>query len=240
MPFRKDKIRLEQFSVEAQYHAAYNFLSLKGVVAERWAHGPVFGAFSEGSERVVLTPDDNGKRIRGIYGLRSAALRCGWGVSATEAATLGVEWIGDVYGTLAPRRTVGLSAQWFSLYPLAKPDGPSAKLRDRFYQRDRIADLKPKGFDQWLSAVEGMVMKDHEQQHLSYRIGAVGPLHAGSFFIWPDETRDSSWWMGVRTSLVHRDEDGIAKPVDDLSAFLNEGRAHHEHVLIHALPAIVD
>ena len=56
MPFRADQLVIERLDVQLTYHSAYTYWSLKGVLAERWAHGAIFGAYGEQPQQISLQP----------------------------------------------------------------------------------------------------------------------------------------------------------------------------------------
>jgi hypothetical protein len=56
MAFNPQLIRLARFQVETSYHSAYQCLSIRGVLAERWGHGPIFEAFNDQGMQIALLP----------------------------------------------------------------------------------------------------------------------------------------------------------------------------------------
>ena len=44
MDYRVDKLHLRRYDLQINYHAAYLYWNLRGILAEKWAHGPLFGA----------------------------------------------------------------------------------------------------------------------------------------------------------------------------------------------------
>lgn len=191
MAFRADQLRLERLQTEVHYHSAYNFLSLKGALAERWAHGPVFGAFADLGQHVVLSPaSDSGERIQGSYGLKSAALDVERVERRQEARDLTENWLGDVLAVLQPKRTVRMSALVFGLYPIENPDQASRLLRDEFFQSGKLNRLKPERFASYHSALNGLLLLGDTQT--SYVLGAVGPPHKGTFSASPTQAATSA------------------------------------------------
>jgi hypothetical protein len=242
--FRREQLRLERFSVEAHYHSAYNFWGLRGVIAERWAHGPYFGAFAEpGPQQVTLTPASdrpNPLSLQAFYGLKSSGFNFETVQDTTFAKRLANEWFADVFEVLKPRRTVALSASWFQLYPAGNPERASRKLRDAYYggHDAQLSRLKPARFSSYHSAVEMLMVQGPIAG--SVIIGVVGPPHRGQFFANDISDRDSRWWVGVRYNLRHNSDDGIEDPVAAIENLIDESARDLDQIALAALPRIVE
>jgi hypothetical protein len=227
MPFREDTIRFERFYAEMTYHSAYNYLSLKGVLAERWAHGPLFGAFSEAGAQITLTAagEPGGpppRPVQAFYGLKASGfvyerLPRNELSDVTDDA---VSWISDVYTVLSPRRVIGTQVQWFLLHPIDNAERSSRLLRDRYYNATNSARLKPSRYGSYHSAVENVVTQGPEMYTVV--LGVVGPPHKGQFFSSDDPERDARWWMGLRIAFSFKDEDGIDDPVDRMREMVSQ------------------
>ncbi len=230
---------MEQFSAEVQYHSAYNFLSLKGAIAERWAHGPAFGAYSELAQQAVsLTAGpDRDNDIQGLYGLKSSSFRRRNVTDYSATRDLAMRWLGDVFEVLDPQRSVAVVAHWFGLYPIANPARATQGLRQRYAVPQAVSAFKLDGHSQWLSGVDGMTINGNE--NLSYVIGAVGPPHRGRPFSWEDEDRDSKWWMGVNVTIEKFNESGLDDPLHDLEDLLARGAKYYSGICTRELPFIV-
>ena len=241
MAFDPKKVRLERFRVELRYHAAYNYLSLKGVLAERWAHGPLFGAFVDQGNQVTLTPEKGFAvdRVDGIYGLRASSFDREKVSNASRSYEQAIQWLSDVVEVLGPKRTTRATANWFGLYPLSNIDAARAatnRLVTRYYSKDHLKLIQPKDFEDNFVAVNGLSLRGDLQ--LSYDLGVIGPPHKGTFFGVPDEDRDSKWWMGVKITLTRDDDDGIGDPVDAVKQVIQEGSKSYENFLMHGLASV--
>jgi hypothetical protein len=247
MPYDEKKLRLERLNVEAAYHAAYGFWSLKGVIAERWAHGPTFGAFNEGPNQVILTPalEEPDRNIAAVYGLRASGLNAegrNWTAKAPDTAT---RWLGDVYEVLRPKMTVRVGVSLVALYPLKNPTAASQRLRKQFYRDERLEQLFPSSrYPDFHSAVDWLGLKPHTEDsydQMSTVIGVIGPVHRGLFFAFEDRERDSSWWMGMKLDyLERRDEDGIQDVVGTAGRMIEQGMVDFGRIARSTLPTVVD
>lgn len=230
MPFREDKVRFERFSADSAYHAAYNFLSLKGVLAERWAHGPVFGAFADTGNQITLTPGPDPeiarptRLVQAFYGLKSSGFHYEQ-LPRSEVggiAEIAAAWHKDAMTVLVPRRTTQLVVGWFLLHPISNPEKSSRLLRERYYKSEATALLKPERYSSYHSAVETLI--DQGDEAYTIVLGVVGPPHKGQFFAHAGPDRDSRWWMGLRTSYSRRNDDGLEEPAEQIRDMISQSR----------------
>jgi hypothetical protein len=58
MTYKPEQFRVERFRVQMSYDAAFLYWTVEGVMAERWAHGPIFGGYNKqvGADQVTLVP----------------------------------------------------------------------------------------------------------------------------------------------------------------------------------------
>jgi hypothetical protein len=243
VPYNERKLRVERIYLEASFHAAYRYWNLRGVLAERWAHGPYFGGYREGADQVVLLPgpaEDHGLRIQGLYGLRTASFNAE-GTEATHlAAELAEKWFRDVYDVLAPRRTTLLRAQIFGLYPVKDPLRVSGRLRARFYNDEHLRTMVPSRFNDYHAAVEFLALDPDPR--LSAVVGVVGPPHRhDGFFAIADPERDDSWWLGFRMASVDaREDDGFDDPVGTLLGMLGAAQNDFSTLARAVLPTVAE
>lgn len=240
--FDKKQFRIARFQVDLNYHVCFTYWSLKGVIAERWGHGPLFGAFTDAGNQVTLTPaiqqDGVPARVQGYYGIAASGFNYEDVTDREAAERDAVSWLDDVLTVLKPRRSIRLHVGWFGLYPVRDPAHASKLLRERFYNTTEVARLTPQNrFPVLHSAVDSFLVSGNQQ--LSLVIGVVGPPHKGVFFTTPDEARDSQWWMGVRMNTAIVDEDGIEEPITDLQRLLRESYGDFERAALTALPPLV-
>ncbi len=201
MPFDSTQFRTERLHVQMGYDAAFNYWNFKGVLAERWGHGPIFASMGQqlGLEQVALTPPpDKDERLQGVYGLKESWLLAEGPEWVPQAKDLAVQWLGEVHEVLNPRRTVRLTVHLFGLYPADNPVQVSRHVRSRFYRNENLAALLPHRLrshqDHFHAAIDWLVLDDDDR--VSLIAGVIGPPHQGIFFAWPDKDRDERWWLG--------------------------------------------
>ena len=245
MSFDPTKVRLERLKTDLHYHAAYNYLSLKGVLAERWAHGPIFGALADLGNQVKLTPESgfDKDRVEGMYGLRYSYFDRELVRDRKNTNEQTLEWFGDVIDVFDPRVITKVSIQYFALYPLsniAAAESATQKLRRHYYNEDKIDGLLPQGFDHNFVALDGLCL-DHEREwHLV--VGAVGPPHKGRFFGVADPQRDENWWMGLNFHLVRKNDEGLGDgdPMSVIENAMNDASAEYDRLVMQALGSVLN
>jgi hypothetical protein len=241
MTYYKNQLRLERMQVDMQYHAAFNYWGLKGVIAERWAHGPVFGAWVDLGNQVTLTqgPSGTDSAAVGFYGLNTAGFNAEPVGNREQTQSNAAEWVGDVMEVLQPKRVTRLAVMWFAMHAVADPVGASKKLRDRYYQPDKLETLLPeRDTGNFHNAVE-IFLNDGPKQ-TSIVIGVIGPPHKGTYLSVPDADRDSRWWMGIRVHTVIFDEDnGVADPKPAVTDLMNESYSDLMHAVDQSFQSIL-
>jgi hypothetical protein len=240
MPFDLDELRIEKVNLEIGYHSTYTFFGLKGVIAERWAHGPIFGAVGEsGSGQLNLTPasePDVDERIVGVIGIQTSAFLAEGPHWTSDAPNVAASWFDDIFTVLKPQRTVYYRAEVLAIYPIRDPYVATRRLAERYYRADALNDLA--NTDRYIAAVE--FMAPEEQPTRSIVMGVLGPPHRRmGYFTFENDERDDEWWLAVRVNLIHRDEDGIDDPLEQLRQALDEGYSEVSRLVRAAFPAIV-
>jgi hypothetical protein len=243
MPFNLDRLQLARMQVDVNYHVAFTYWSLKGVIAERWGHGPLFGSFVDLGNQVTLSraPEHGIPRndLQAYYGIQASGFNAE-PVSDRKAAQVdAVSWIGDVLTVLKPQRVVRVLVNLLGLYPVTNIRRASERLRERFYNEAELRKVLPTrdeaGFH---SAIESILVDGDRQTTIV--VGAVGPPHKGFYFATPNEERDNRWWMGVRAfGVIARDEDGISDASAELRRLLDQTYADYMRAARTSLPTIV-
>ncbi len=239
MAWNKKKLRIERLEVSVAYHSAYTYWSLKGVLAEQWAHGPVFGAFNENPAQVTLSPplEESDRRIAVLYGLKNAGINAEGPKWAPEAPALGEAWLSDVYKVLKPKKTTRARVDLIGLHPISDPDRVSQLIRARFYNDGELSKVVPEHFGSFHSAVEG-IASAHDPR-ISFVMGVVGPVHENQFFAFPDPDRDSRWWLGLRLAYQYADDEGIDNPLEIVRDTVGMARNDFASISSKAFPSIM-
>jgi hypothetical protein len=243
VPFDRKKLRVERFSAEVAYVAAYRYWSLRGVLAERWAYGPVFGAYREGPDQTYLSPpstDDDG-RIEAAYGLRGAAVFAEGASRTGEAPKVAETWFTDVYAAYDPPKTTAVQVTLTALYPIKNPKRVAAALRERNYRDEELRKVVPARFGNFFAGIELAAVEGPERFTLS--AGVIEPrLVPDPMFYWPDPdgTRDQQSWMLMKLSTSHRDDAGLAEPVTRVKELTDMAFEDLSTAVRTVLPAVVD
>ena len=203
MPFRADQLVIERLDVQLTYHSAYTYWSLKGVLAERWAHGPIFGAYGEQPQQISLqpSPDTGDRRILAAYGLKASGLNAEGARWTSEAGELASAWLNDVYEVLQPKKTVNARTNLMALYPIRHSAAVSKNLRQTFYVDEKLRASVPQRFaDRFHAATQWMYSEG--DQSASGIVGVVGPPTGAisSSGTTKNETTDGGWGCGSCTS----------------------------------------
>jgi hypothetical protein len=205
VPYKQTRLRVERVQADISYHAAYNYWNLRGLLAERWAHGPVFGAANDQPNQTTLTPavgDDSDPRLWAVYGLRGSGLNAEGQHWVPQAPKHLDSWIADALAVLKPKRVVRASVSLVALYPVDDIHKTSENLRAAYYQADAVKDMFPESIrdyrDRFHSAVDFFAPFDDEGSGVSLILGALGPPHRGIFFAEADPERDDQWWLGMK------------------------------------------
>jgi hypothetical protein len=107
MEFRQDELVTRRYELQLLHHAAYLYWDVRGVLAERWGHGPYFGAYGDKGDAIVLTdlPGDQAS-LYGVYGLRGSALMSEQS-DQSHAPQLAENWLFDCLQVLRPKVVTG-------------------------------------------------------------------------------------------------------------------------------------
>jgi hypothetical protein len=243
--FDPRKLRLERFKIDLHYHAAFDFWSFKGALAEKWGHGPVFGTFVDQGNQVKLAPEQgfSDDRVEATYGVRFASFDRELVKDKEGTYRLARQWLADVVEVLDPKKTNRIAAQWFVLHHLGNADAAASanqKLRLRYYNKEKLDAFWP-DYGQRFAAVDGMCIDGN--RHWSAIMGIVGPHHKNHFFGVPDEERDRQWWMGINFNLSRiGDEDDClvsGSPMALVDELFAEGDKEYERLVNGFLASVV-
>jgi hypothetical protein len=238
VPFDPQLLRVERFHAEMGHHAAFYFWNLRGVIAEKWGHGPYFGARGRlGEDVLTLTPETEAedRRIQATYGLNIAGMLAEGAHWVPRAQEIVHEWFDDHYAVMKPRRVVRAYANVFALYPAPNAVQLSRRIRRMFYRHADLESTLPQRLaperDSFHAAVDWFVPSAHDdlRSNSSLIAGVVTPMHR-SFFAWPDRERDEGWWMGFNYNVQRVDDNGLEDPLADLRAVIDSALTEVEQI----------
>lgn len=222
--FDANALRLERFQVEVGYPAAFRFWTFKGVLADKYAHGPKFGAYADLGNQVKLTPKDGFAEDQAevTYGIKGASFDQEQVADHERSRNEARQWFEDVLQVLEPKKITRVRAHWFALYPIGNEDAArskSQKIRLHYYDKDKLDAIQP-DYGSRHAAIDTLCIDGDKKW--SVVIGAVGPPHRNVYFGVPDRERDRKWWMGLNFNLARENDDGLAEDGVALSGTIKE------------------
>jgi hypothetical protein len=235
VPFDPQLLRIERFHAEIAHHAAFYFWNLRGIIAEKWGHGPYFGARGQVGDLLRLTPETEAEdqRIQASYGLNAAGMLAEGPKWLPVARDIVYEWLEDHYTVMKPRRVVRAFANAWALYPADNPVQLSRRIRGSFYRHENLESTLPQRLsnerDSFHAAVDWFVPQTDPRSNSSLIAGVITPLHRG-FFAWPDPERDAHWWMGFNYNVQRVNDDGLEDPLADARAVIDAALTEVEQI----------
>lgn len=224
MHFDKGRLRLRRYEMQMAYHAAYLYWNLRGVLAEKWGHGPVFGAYGESQDQVTLTPARTDPlvpvQLAGVYGLRNSALL--WeDTRKKEAQDLALEWLSDCLAVLTPRRVVRVALKIVYSYPVKDPKRVTEVLVKDY---PNLGSFPPQSYPVKHVGVtfQARETKGDVDVLATGIFGPYGPDQAKSMFQSSTE-RDSEWALGLIYDISIGSEKGLSEPKRYLEEMAKRG-----------------
>lgn len=234
--YEKKRLQLRKYEVHIGYHAAYLFWNLRGVLAEKWAHGPHFNAYGNEPDTVRLTVKAGApSSLVGLYGLRASAF-VSEDRDATEMRRLAQEWLADCLTVLQPKRVTRMVVREFYSYPATKPVKVSQAVEGAFPGLSGFGDL---GTEEVHRAVQYQTQRSSGGSVAveTAVFGVYGPEQAREFFGVPRE--GDEWGLGLNFYTAVTRESGIMAPTEELPAFIEEAhRKAHNLVTATIAPVI--
>lgn len=241
MSNRDRKLVRRRFEVVLAYPAAFLYWDLRGVIAERWCHGPHFIAFGDLGERVVLrsSPSDGGRSgdalLAANVGLRQATfLAEAPDRNRAEVTKLALEFLADCLAVLKPRGLHRILVKEF--WSVAAVDFSDAQgwLDETF----GLVDLAPSG--EWDSVAAGLSFNARRAMAgglltSSGTFGLYGKEQASEWFEATLPDLDSSFAVGLgwQHALVSfsNDELELPDPTQAVSDMVSGSTAGLDEVL---------
>jgi hypothetical protein len=237
------RLKIERYQVELSYHATWTFSGLKGILGEKWAHGPIFGAYAEvGTGQVNLTPapEVEDQRLTAVAGIRASGLLAEGNYWTRRAKQIGQEWLQDVVELLKPQRVVGMRHEMFGLYPIRNPEAVTRRLVTKYYNAEEFTRALGDSNEGAYTALDVFAPERDGAPARSFIVGVVGPPHKGMFFTHDDAARDKAWWMGVRLNQFLSNEDGIDNPLAGLESMISGAEKEFRRIVTTTLLSLVD
>jgi hypothetical protein len=220
------RLKLRKLELQMHYHAAYQFWNLKGVIAEKWGHGPHFGAYSESSNEVRLTvAAGKPSPLVGVYGLRVSAFGAEH-QRFEDASGLAVEWMSDCLETLRPILVNRLVLRLYYAYPVHDAQRVSQALASEYPGVEQLWDSE--AYDTvhgGLQSQQIRSLEDGGQKVTSVIFGAYSPNQQREWFNVVD-AYDGPWTLGFHYFQERRSSDaGFSDRQSEIDQLIKEARA---------------
>jgi hypothetical protein len=194
--FDKNLLKLRRYEVQIHYDAAYLFWDLRGVLAEKWAHGPHFGAYGTGPDSVTLSRKAGDSSLVGTYSLKASAFLCedtSFGITKSE--NLALEWLGDCLKALKPRRVRRIYSKVIYSYPIRDRQRVSSAILKEYPQ---IAEFTPREYDEVQRGVTFHARRKSPGMEVlsTGQLGVYGPDQARAILQAFTEA-DEQWALGL-------------------------------------------
>lgn len=239
--YDKHLVKLRRVDLQMHHHAAFLLWNTKGALAESWAHGPEFGAFTHGPDELQIKPPTSSDQDRILMaGLKNCGL---WserpGQGADELIDVASEWLSDCLTTLRPQVVSRFSMSIFWSYPVPERDVP--KVRNGL---DRHCGQRP--FDtSGFSEIEGGVTtamrgKDAAgfEKFATIVLGVYGLEQASMYLNNVDAEEPPG--VGLQCQLNWRQDEGFKDAEATMKRFTGESFAWAESQLMPTIAAVVN
>ncbi len=131
--FSRERLELRHFEVQLLYDAAFLFWGIGGVLAERWAHGPRFGAYSLNFDRLLLTKAAGDNTVVGACGLKASAFSSEEeGASIRQSERFALQWLDDCIKVLQPQHITRVYVKIIYSYPVQARDRIASTLFNEY------------------------------------------------------------------------------------------------------------
>ena len=219
------RLKLRKLELQMHYHAAYQFWNLKGVIAEKWGHGPHFGAYSEASNEVRLTvASGSPSPLVGVYGLKVSAFAAEH-QKFEDASELAVEWMSDCLETLRPVLVNRLILRLFYAYPVRDEQRVSHAFASEYPGVEQLWDSE--SYDTVHGGLQSQQIRSVEdggQIATSVIFGAYSPNQPREWFNVVDAD-DAPWTLGFHYFQERRSpDDGFSNRQSEIDQLMKEAR----------------
>jgi hypothetical protein len=186
---------LRRYEIQILYDTAFLFLGTRGVVAEKWGHGPYFEAWSEQPGQITLTQSAAvPSPLLGIMGIRVSLVVWQTPKSRESASALSSEFLSDCIQAFQPQAIRRVIIKMHYISPTTQPQALNAKL---LQDHPTIAQIIPDGHDETYSGVMFNALSHHRDDQIRSMctLGIYSKEATQQFFGYEDED-DPEWAMG--------------------------------------------
>jgi hypothetical protein len=119
-------VLLRRFEIVMSCSASFFFWSLRGALAEKWGHGPHFGAWTEAQNQFTLLPQADmstaERKMAAMAGIITSSFLWECPEVPAYAEQLAQEWLSDVLETLTPQTVNRVQIRRYFSVPLHDGD----------------------------------------------------------------------------------------------------------------------
>lgn len=239
--YDKRHLQLRRVDLQMNHHAAFLFWNVKGALAESWAHGPDFGAYSHGPDELQVKPPTQSPEDRVLVaGLKNCGL---WserpGQTIEDVTSVAREWLSDCLTTLRPSLVTRFALTAFWSYPVSDRDLP--KVRSAL---DGLCGARPfdtTGFTEGEGGVTAALRGKDERGFAKFAtliLGVYGSEQAGMYF--NRRRPDEEVGVGLQCQVEWRREEGFEDAQETMKRFTDESFAWSRSQIMPTIAAVVN
>lgn len=221
MAYEQNKLRLRRFETQINHHSAFLFWNLKGVMAEKWAHGPHFGAYQQEPDRLVLTkkagqPSD----LVAICTLKGSAF-ISEDMLYPKIQPLVESWFADCIEVFQPRVVNTLNQKVFYAYPVKDAEKVNGLVLKQY---PGLGTFPPDDYEERFAAAQFQVRRTEKGEHITTPgiFGMYSPEQSKILFSTRVADFDEQWNLGLSYETTRTSQPkGFDEPMGALNRFLD-------------------
>lgn len=211
--YRDRVLKLRRFEVTVTYHAAFLYWNVRGILAEKWCHGPHFEAFHDAGEQIQLSRATEQPQDRwAVAGLRASVfLSERDGQKPDEVTSLSLDWLNDCIDVLKPQLVNRVTTNVFYSYPVEA----SRITRARAALSEQFPATTAFDLERWSEIETGITVAARresasEREFLTGIFGVYGPEQASDYFAW--QPKGDERGLGLRIHHSRARDAGFDDP----------------------------
>jgi hypothetical protein len=230
------EVNLRRFEIVVNYSAAFLFWNLRGILAEKWAHGPHFGAFSDqGPSQFTLTADagpmdqpiganESKVRTAGMAGLRQSSFVWEDPIRQKAAEEIGLQWLTDVIDVAKPKVVQRIHIRRYHSKSIRRPDAVQKKIDDEFLSGNSVG---PPNYHHKFNGV-AFQYREHDLTTTG-QFGIWGNNQTSQWFMGPSPN-DKEWNLGLFMDFMLDSKAGFDDPLSELNNLITQSRTESAEV----------
>jgi hypothetical protein len=117
-----DQPFLRRYELQVAYDTAFLFMNFRGLVGERWGHGPYFNAWGEQPGQVTFTSSATDQSLTGVVGIRVSSLIWHSPDTRDQAASLAENFLADCVEVVKPRTVRNIIVKQHHILPTTEAE----------------------------------------------------------------------------------------------------------------------